>query len=123
MSHANFVNKVYQNVLGRAEGADAEGLAFWSSSLADGSSSRGALVKSILQSAHTYKGDAQWGWVANLLDNKARVADLFSVQMGLGYTTREESITKGMEIAQAVTATDTAVALNLIGVSTDQIIL
>lgn len=123
MSHADFVNKVYQNVLGRAEGADAEGLAFWSSILADGSSSRGALVKSILQSAHTYKGDAQWGWVANLLDNKARVADLFSVQMGLGYTTREESITKGMEIAQAVTATDTTAALNLIGVSTDQIIL
>lgn len=123
MSHADFVNKVYQNVLGRKEGADAEGLQFWSSSLADGSSTRGGLVKSILQSAHTYKGDAQWGWVADLLDNKARVADTFSVQMGMGYVTPEESISRGIEIAEAVTATDISTALNLIGVSTDQIIL
>jgi hypothetical protein len=51
------------------------------------------------------------------LNNKATVADNFAVQWGVSYATPEISITKGMEIAGAVTATDTVAAINLIGLS------
>lgn len=116
MSSADFVNVVYRNVLGRADGADAGGLQFWTDALAHGTS-RGTLVESILQSAHTFKGNATWGWVADLLDNKAAVAQQFAVTMGLGYITPEASIQHGMEIAAAVTPTSIAGAIALIGVT------
>jgi V8-like Glu-specific endopeptidase len=117
MGNADFVNVVYRNVLGRTEGADAQGLAFWSGALADGSETRGSLVTTILYSAHTFKGDATWGWVADLLDNKGYVAQHFAVEMGLGYNTPAASIAHGTQIAAAVTATDTSSAIALIGVN------
>jgi Bacterial Ig-like domain/Domain of unknown function (DUF4214) len=116
MNNADFVNVVYRNVLGRTGGADAEGLAYWTTELASGRESRGSLVSSILTAAHNFKGDATWGWVANLLDNKVAVARTFAIDSGLGYLTPEESISQGMAIAAAVTSTGTAAAVALMGV-------
>lgn len=116
MSNEDFVRVIYKNVLGRAD-PDAEGLAYWSEALADGSASRGELLESILHSAHTFKGNAQYGYVADLLDNKFIVGKLFAVDMGLTWNSSEASITNGMEIAAAVTHDDIAGALQLIGVA------
>lgn len=116
MTNGDFVNAVYRNVLGRAEGADAGGFAFWTSRL-DNGASRGELVTTILDSAHSFKGRADYGWVADLLDNKAYVAQRFAVEMGLAYNTPEESIAQGMAIAQAVTPYSTDAAISLIGVN------
>jgi V8-like Glu-specific endopeptidase len=115
MTNADFVNMVYRNVLGRSGGADADGLKYWTDALASGAQSRGALVTTILTSAHTFKGDPTWGWVANLLDNKAAVAQKFAVDMGLSYNTGDANVTNGMAIAAAVTSTSTAAAIALIG--------
>lgn len=120
MTSADFVNVVYKNVLGRSEGAEPEAQAYWSTALDSGKESHGSLVTTILYSAHTFKGDASYGWVADLLDNKAAVANLFAIQMGLNFLTAEESISKGMQIAASITPTDTSIAINLIGVSPDQ---
>uniref|UniRef100_UPI003751E680 DUF4214 domain-containing protein n=1 Tax=Undibacterium sp. TaxID=1914977 RepID=UPI003751E680 len=117
MSHADFINTIYRNVLGRSEGADAGGLAYWSGGLQSGSETRGSVVSKILDSAHRFKGDATWGWVANLLDNKIAVAKTFAIDWGLGFTSPDVAIKQGMAIAGAVTPTDTSVALSLIGVS------
>ena len=116
MSSADFVNVIYRNVLGRQEGADPGGLAFWTAALANGAS-RGELVMSILGSAHSYKGSADYGWVADLLDNKVFVAQRFAVEMGLNYNTAQESISHGMAIADAVTPYSTSAAISLIGVT------
>lgn len=116
MTNTAFVNLIYKNVLGRAT-ADADGLAYWTNALARGTETRGTLVQSILASAHTFKGRADFGAVADLLDNKYTVGKLFAVDMGLGFLTSEESITKGMQIAAAVTSASTAAAISLIGVS------
>lgn len=117
MSNADFVNIIYKNVLGRKDGADAGGLAYWTGKLADGSATRGALVSTILDSAHSYKGDATYGYVADLLDNKNLVAKTFAIDLGLNYNTSDASITNGMAIAAAVTPTSTAAAISLIGVN------
>jgi Ca2+-binding RTX toxin-like protein len=117
MSNADFVNVVYKNVLGRKDGADAGGLTHWSGKLADGSATHGSLVSAILDSAHTFKGDSIYGYVADLLDNKVSVAKTFAVDWGLNYNTSADSISNGMAIAAAVTPTSTAVAISLIGVS------
>ncbi len=85
MSHTDFVEVIYRNVLGRTAGADPEGLAFWSEALAEGTETRGSLVNEILRSAHTFKGNASWGWVADLLDN--RVAVLSASPWNWGSTT------------------------------------
>ncbi|MDP3760037.1 MAG: DUF4214 domain-containing protein [Ramlibacter sp.] len=116
MSDADFVTVVYRNVLGRSQ-PDAGGLAFWSNELASGHSSRGTLVSSILGSAHSFKGRADFGYVADLLDNKIAVGKTFAIDQGLVYNTSQDSITQGMAIAAAVTPTSTAAAITLIGVS------
>lgn len=116
MSNADFVTVVYSHVLGRST-PDAEGLAFWSHALGSGTATRGTLVASILASAHTFKGDAQYGYVADLLDNKIAVGREFAISNGLVYNTSADSITHGMAIAAAVTPTDTAAAVALMGVS------
>jgi uncharacterized delta-60 repeat protein len=123
MTNADFINVIYKNVLGRKDGADTGGLSFWETEITSGRASRGTLVTNILDSAHTFKGNATWGWVADLLDNKITVAKKFSIDMGLNYNTPEESITKGMAIASAITATDTSVAVTLIGVTEANLLL
>ena len=120
MGSGDFVRVIYRNVLGRAE-PDAEGLAFWSQALDAGSQTRGSLVKAILDSAHSFKGNAEWGWVADLLDNKFVVGRLSGVDLGLAWPTPEESIARGMAIADAVTPTDIQAAIALIGVTLDDV--
>lgn len=118
MTNADFIKIVYKNVLGRSS-VDESGMNYWSSSLATGKESRGSLVLTILNSAHSFKGDAIYGQVADLLDNRLIVANYFAVIQGLNYKTPSESITKGMEIASAVTAINTAFAKSLIKVGAD----
>jgi len=117
MTNADFVNVVYKNVLGRADGADPEGLAYWTGALDSGGASRGSLVSTILDSAHTFKGDLTWGWVADLLDNKIAVASKFAVEWGLNYNTPEQSIANGMAVAAAITPDSVDAAIGLIGVT------
>ncbi|TXI90339.1 MAG: DUF4214 domain-containing protein [Burkholderiaceae bacterium] len=115
MSDADFVNRVYKNVLGRSQGADAEGLAYWSNALATGKESRGSLVASIAYAAHTFKNDATWGWVANLLDNKIQVANKFAVDYGITFNLPNDSVSNGMSVAGLVTPNDVNAAISLIG--------
>jgi len=65
----------------------------------------------MLNSAHSFKGHATFGWVADLLDNKIAVARAFAVNQGLTYSSSEDSIAKTVAIAAAVTPTDTSAAL------------
>ena len=116
MSNADFVTVVYKNVLGRST-PDQDGLNYWTGALTDGTETRGSLVATILASAHTFKGNASFGYVADLLDNKVTIANYFAVQQGLSYNTPEDSISKGMAIAAAVTATGTTAASDLIGIT------
>lgn len=116
MSAGDFVDVVYRNVLGRQDGADPAGLVYWSGELAAGRASNGSLVTDILNSAHTFKGDPVWGWVADLLDNKVAVGRTFAVDWGLNYNTPGESIGKGMAIAAAITPDSIDEAIALIGV-------
>ncbi|RZI44165.1 DUF4214 domain-containing protein [Herbaspirillum sp. HC18] len=115
MTNADFVKIVYKNVLGRTT-VDQEGLDYWTKSLASGAETRGTLIKTILGSAHTFKGNATYGQIADLLDNKGALANYFAVQQGLSYNSSTDSISKGMAIASAVTASGTAAANTLIGV-------
>lgn len=121
MPNQNFINVIYKNVLGRPDGADAGGLAYWTGLLSTGQT-RGSVVHGILDSAHSYKGDVTWGWVADLLDNKALVANKFAVDWGLNYLDDVTSIKQGIEIAKSVRPTDTQAALALIGIAEGQIL-
>lgn len=122
MSSEDFVNMLYRNALGRTDGADTEGLNYWSAQLNNHTQTPGSLARTILGTAHNYKGDATWGWVADLLDNKIKVANTFAVDWGLNYLTPEASILSGMAVAKLVTATDISAALSLIGIPSDQVL-
>ena len=121
MSNTDFITKIYQNVLGRSS-PDADGLSYWLGALANGAQTRGSLVNTILEAAHTYKGnaDASLAAVADLLDNKIVVANRFAVTLGLSYNDAANSISRGTAIAAAVTSGSSAAAIALIGVSDGQ---
>ncbi|MFZ6799270.1 DUF4214 domain-containing protein [Undibacterium sp. Di24W] len=123
MSNEAFINIVYKNVLGRIDGADIGGLTYWNSELSSGRATRGTLVSNILNAAHTFKGDKDWGWVANLLDNKIKVAKTVAIDWGLNYNSDDMAITKGMQVCAAITPTDITTALSLIGISSNDMIL
>lgn len=114
MTNADFVRMIYKNVLGRTS-VDQPALDDWTSRLVKGTETRGTLIKTILGSAHTFKGDATYGYVADLLDNKVSVGTYFAVQQGLSYNTSTDSVSKGMSIAAAVTSTSTSNATRMIG--------
>jgi len=119
MTNGDFVKVIYANVLGRS-GTNAPAAAdvdYWAHNLATGVDTRGSLVNTMLQSAHSFRGNTTWGWVANLLDNKVSVGEYHAVTAGVDYLTSQEAVTKGMAIASAITATDTSAAINLIGLS------
>lgn len=116
MSNADFINVLYRNVLGRKDGADQEGLSYWENKLIKGEASRSSIVSTILHSAHTFKGDSNFGYVADLLDNKVAVARKVAIDWGINFNTSEESISNGIAIAAAVTPTNTENALSLVGI-------
>lgn len=115
MSNTDFINVFYKNVLGRPDGADTDGLAYWGGELASGRSTRWTLAQDILNAAHTFKGNATWGWVADLLDNKVTVGKTFAVDDGITYT--GDVYTQCQNIAAAVKSTGTTDAIALIGVT------
>ncbi|MFZ6874338.1 M64 family metallopeptidase [Undibacterium sp. Di27W] len=121
LSNTDFINNIYKNALGAKDGADAAGMKYWLNQLDNGIFSRGSMVSAILAGARVFKGDPNNGWVVDLLDNKIKVANQFAVEWGLNYLTPETSITNGMAIAAAVTATDTSAAITLIGLYDGQI--
>lgn len=118
MSNSDFIKIVYKNVLGRTS-VDQGGMDYWNNSLISGKETRASLVANILNSAHTFKGNAEYGYVADLLDNKLSIADYFAIKQGLGYLTDSDSITKGMKIAAAVSQYETVNAKKLIAVGAD----
>jgi Ca2+-binding RTX toxin-like protein len=115
MSNADFVHTFYKNVLGRSEGADAGGLDYWMGKLAAGQSTRGSLAQDILNSAHTFKGNATYGYVADLLDNKYLVGKTLAIDWGITFNV--DAYGQGVAIAKAVTPTDITAALQLVGIS------
>lgn len=121
MTAADFVRVIYRNVLGRT-GATAppeEDIRYWASQLASGGTTRGVLVRTMLDSAHTFTGHFVWGWVPALLNNKYVVGHYFAVQHGLNYNSNEESIQRTMEIAAAVTPQGFEQALQRIPVASN----
>lgn len=117
MDNFDFVLLIYKNVLGRSGTTappDAD-VQYWSSRMGKGGVSKGELVRTMLDSAHSFAGNPTWGWVPQLLDNKIAVADYFAIQQGINFNTPDESIAKGMAIAAAVTPADTSTAKGLAG--------
>lgn len=118
MSNADFVKIIYKNVLGRTGTTappDAD-VNYWAGQLASGASTKGNLVATMLNAAHTFAGDATWGWVPQLLDNKVSVGTFFAIEQGLNYNTPQESIEKTMAIVSKITATNIAAAKTAINI-------
>lgn len=72
-----FVEKIYQNVLGRS--ADGPGMAYWVSELSNGLS-RDRMIMAIIDGAKAASGGAA---DASVLENRTEVARHFTLQLGL----------------------------------------
>lgn len=118
MTDEDFVRLIYKNVLGRS-GAKAPPDAdvnYWANELKNGRS-KGNLISTMLVSARSFTGDAEWGWVPTLLDNKVAVGTYFAVQQGINYNTPEESISKTIAIVANITPASMLAARNIIAIT------
>ncbi|CAN1561234.1 Domain of unknown function DUF4214 [Rhabdaerophilaceae bacterium] len=120
MTNEAFVRTLYANVLGRS-GSNAPSdsdVSFWSKKIVSGELSRGAVALQMISDTHEFfTNHPQFGYVASLLDNKAVTAYVFGVGLGISYNSDAENITRGMQIAAAVTPTSTEAAIALIGIT------
>lgn len=121
LSNVDFVQMLYTNVLGRKDGADAAGLNYWLEQLQHANMSKISIVETMLNSAYQMKGDANWGWVADLLNNKHQVAYQFAVEWGLNFTNAATAVSQLNAITNSITANDVSTAIQLIGLSDMQI--
>lgn len=122
MSTSEFVNVFYENVLGRSDGADSDGLAYWTSRLAQPNKTRGSIAREIIAAARTYDGDQAFGWVVDLLDNKIEVGRRVALHSGLTLgSSNSDTFAISQAIARKITPDDISAALSLIGVPLDAI--
>ncbi|TXI90812.1 MAG: DUF4214 domain-containing protein [Burkholderiaceae bacterium] len=119
LSNADFVKLIYKNVLGRTGATEppAQDVQYWVDQLTKGTATKSSLVITMLNSAHTFEGDAQFGWVPGLLNNKISTAKFFSIEQGISYLSADDSIKKGARIAAAVTPQSTNAAKVEIGLN------
>ena len=119
MTPSEFVRIIYKNVLGRSgdTAPPEDDVQFWAGRITSGVASKGTLIRSMLDSAHTFQNDPTWGWVPALLNNKYTVGHYFAVQQGLNYNTPELSIQRTMDIAAAVTPQGIEAAIGRIPVT------
>ena len=119
MTNGDFIKLVYVNVLDRtgATAPPAADVTYWDNQIQTGATTKEGLIQTMLTAAHGFANDPTWGWVPQLLNNKITVGYQSAVTYGLDYNSPTDAISKGMAIAQAVTATDTLAAVGLIGVA------
>jgi hypothetical protein len=118
MTRAEFISVIYKNVLGRDE-VDSAGMAYWDAALASGAETKATFVNTILNAAHSTEfsdPNNPYHWVQRLLDNKLDIAKTVSIEWGVNYNTAQDSISKGMAIAAAVTSEGIDEAIGLVGV-------
>jgi hypothetical protein len=121
LGNVDFVQMLYSNVLGRKDGADATGLNYWVNQLQQPNMNKISVVDALLNAAYQTKGDANWGWVADLLNNKHQVAYQFAVEWGLNFTNTTTALSQLSAITNSITANDTSTAIQLIGLADMQI--
>jgi Ca2+-binding RTX toxin-like protein len=118
MGDQDFINLFYRNVLGRSEGADPGGLAYWQGKLSRGEVTRGKLAEQIISAAYEYRADPTLSGVVQLLENKVSVARKVAMEWGLNYNADgATAYAQSQQVAKAISADSTESALALIGVT------
>ena len=117
MGDQDFINLFYRNVLGRSEGADPGGLAYWQDKLSKGEVTRGKLAEQIIAAAYEYRADPTLSEVVQLLENKVNVARKVAMEWGLNYNADgATAYAKSQQVAKAISAGSTESAIELVGV-------
>ena len=122
MTNAQFIQEIYKNVLFRPPGSatapNADEIAYWNNRLVKGLDTKGTMVLQMLHDVHAgFENHPVYGFVAASLNNKALVANYYAVAQGLGYLDAQTNISFGVQLAAAITPTDTSAAIALIGVN------
>ncbi|HSV44376.1 MAG TPA: DUF4214 domain-containing protein, partial [Ramlibacter sp.] len=120
MSNEAYVAAVYDHLLARGPGhaqqPTSSEIAWWANRLEHGGLTRAGMVLEMLEAVHTtYADDPDYGWVGDLLANKAALANYYAVEQGLGRLTSQEDIAFGRQLADLVTPEGFDAAIALIG--------
>lgn len=108
MSTLQFVEKIYENVLGRPDAAqtDQAGINFWVNLMETESLSHGQLVLKLLEGAHHYidsqPSDPVSHYVDQLLTNRTDIGMLFATEHYSGHLEGKDAIEMGMALLSRI---------------------
>lgn len=106
MTEADFITEVYANALGRTglTAPDESEVGYWENWLAQPGNSKGGMVLAMLNDVHTFfSDDPEWGFVSELLENKAAMAQYFAIKRGISYRDPLDNIQVGRQMAGEIT--------------------
>ena len=120
MSNADFITKVYSNVLGRSGSTapNASEIGYWNDRLVAGTDTKGSMLLTMINNVHdNFKGDPTYGFVDQLLVNKAAASTYLAISQGLTYNSSTDSYALGQQMAGLVTPTDITKAIAVVGIA------
>lgn len=114
LSSADFVRIIYKNVLGRtgSTAPSIEEIQYWVNDLTSGRQTKSSLVASMLASAKTFAGDANFGWVAQLLNNKVKMGRYAALEQGVSYLNSNDNISRFSTISALISSSDITQAID-----------
>lgn len=118
MTEADFITEVYANALGRTglTAPDESEVGYWENWLAQPGNSKGGMVLAMLNDVHTFfSDDPEWGFVSELLENKAAMAQYFAIERGISYRDPLDNIQVGRQMAGEITPEGIEQALAALG--------
>lgn len=119
MTYSDFVKVIYKNVLGRS-GTTAPNEAevqYWVDDLTSGRQTKSSLINTMIYSARTFASDPNFGWVAQLLDNKVKIGKHLAIEQGISFLSDAENIQKNSHLARLITPTSTDAAILAFGMN------
>lgn len=88
---------------------------YWDHQVTSGLVMRSDLIDHVFSDAQSLANDPARDWVNTLLNNTIAAENTHAVQLGVDYNSPTDAITHTVEIAHAITPTDTEAAIKLIG--------
>ncbi len=114
MTSAEFVTKIYANVLSRPTGVSAGEINYWVTALSGTNPNevgvtRGTLIQTMVNEAMSFAGDPTYGFVAQTLINKVAVAEFFAQPQYSGTLTGNDAVLAGARALANVTSSAASV--------------
>jgi hypothetical protein len=118
---ADFIAIIYENVLFR-KGTTApteQEIGWWVDEVSSGREDIPGLIQRMISDSKAFAGHPVYGAMSDYFENKIEVGRLHAITYGIDYNSIDDIVVKANAISEAVTPTNTSIAIRLMGIAAD----